>query len=131
MKKVAIISSILICALIAINGTQPAQIPQISVPDGSTLRTIKHDAFKRGEILKYKVHYGFVDAGEVVIEIKDENKLIGGRSTYHVVANGYSKGSFDWFYKVRDKYESYVDAESIAPWVFIRRVDEGGFKINQ
>ena len=130
MKRIAIIISVLVCAFIALNGKRPVESPQVSVNDGN-LRTIKHEAFKRGEILKYKVHYGFIDAGEAVVEIKDDNKQIGGRNTYHVVATGYSKGSFDWFFKVRDKYESYIDEETVAPWIFIRRVDEGGFKINQ
>lgn len=130
MKRVAIIVSIILCGIIALNGTQPKEAFVFDPADGG-LRVIKHEAFKRGEILKYKVHYGFVDAGEAVIEIKEENKLIGGRSTYHVVANGYSKGSFDWFFKVRDKYESYIDEQTMAPWLFIRRCDEGGYKINQ
>jgi hypothetical protein len=34
-------------------------------------------------------------------------------------------------FKVRDRYESYIDAEGVFPWMFIRRVNEGGFKINQ
>jgi len=32
---------------------------------------------------------------------------------------------------VRDKYESYIDEDAILPWLFIRRVNEGGYKINQ
>jgi hypothetical protein len=42
-----------------------------------------------------------------------------------------SRGAFDWFFKVRDRYETFIDAEAIVPWVFLRRVDEGGYKINQ
>src|SRR5690606_39107566 len=40
---------------------------------------------------------------------------------------GRTINSFDWFYKVRDKYESYVDREAIMPWAFARDVNEGGF----
>jgi len=131
MKRFIYISLVIMAGAIMVNGTLPSKAPQVPLGDGSKLRTIKHDAFKRGEVLKYRVHYGFIDAGEAIVEVKDENKLIGGRPTYHVVANGYSKGSFDWFFKVRDKYESYIDEETMAPWVFIRRCDEGGYKINQ
>lgn len=99
--------------------------------DESTLRTFSHSAFKRGEMLKYRMHYGWLDAGEVSIEVKDEAREIGGRKTYHVVGIGESKGTFDFFFKVRDRYESYIDEEALAPWIFIRRVSEGGYIINQ
>lgn len=98
---------------------------------GQQLRQVKNEAFKRGEMLKYRVHYGLMDAGEAIIEVKEENKQLNGRNTFHVVGSGYSKGAFDWFFKVRDRYESYVDESAVVPWVFIRRVDEGGYKINQ
>ena len=39
--------------------------------------------------------------------------------------------SFNWFFKVRDRYETYIDEEALLPWAFIRRVDEGGYIINQ
>ena len=102
-----------------------------STADETPLRTYKHQAFKRGEILKYRMHYGWLDAGIATIEVKDEEREIGGRKTYHVVGTGESKGTFDFFFRVRDKYESYIDAEALAPWIFIRRVNEGGYTINQ
>ena len=35
------------------------------------------------------------------------------------------------FFKVRDRYETFMDEEELVPLVFIRRVNEGGFIINQ
>jgi hypothetical protein len=101
-----------------------------------SLRTITNTAFKRGEVLRYKVYYdailtGKVTAGEAELEVKDENKLIANRSTYHIVGLGLTKGTFNLFYKVVDRYESYVDEEAMVPWIFIRRVNEGGYKISQ
>jgi hypothetical protein len=101
-----------------------------------TLRTITNDAFKRGEVLRYKAYYdailtGKVEAGEAELEVKDENKLIANRSTYHIVGLGLTKGTFNLFYKVIDRYESYIDEEAMVPWIFIRRVNEGGYKISQ
>jgi len=32
---------------------------------------------------------------------------------------------------VRDRYESVIDQQGMMPWLFIRRVNEGGYKINQ
>lgn len=97
----------------------------------STLRSQKNEAFKRGEKLTYRMHYGFINAGEVTMSVIDENKQVAGRNTLHVVGIGNTNGSFDWFFKVRDRYESYIDEDAIVPWLFIRRVSEGGYKIEQ
>ena len=35
--------------------------------------------------------------------------------------------SFDWFYKVRDRYETYVDVEGIFPWRFEQHIREGSY----
>lgn len=94
-------------------------------------RSVVNESFKRGEKLTYKIHYGFLDAVSATIEIKEENKKFGDRNTLHVVGIGNSKGSFDFFFKVRDRYESYIDEEALIPWFFGRRVDEGGYKMAQ
>ena len=91
----------------------------------------KERAFKRGEVLEYRVHYGWINAGEAVLEVTKENKQINGKSTYHMVGTGRSVGAFNWFFKVRDRYETFMDEEELVPLVFIRRVNEGGFIINQ
>src|SRR3974377_2411923 len=97
----------------------------------SVLRSQKNEAFKRGEKLKYRMHYGFINAGEVSIQVMDENKLIGGRKNFHLVGLGYTNSSFDWMFLIRDRYESYIDEDAIVPWLFIRRVNEGGYSIIQ
>lgn len=94
-------------------------------------RTIDNKAFKRGELLKYRIHYGIIEAAEATLEVKNETKSIGNRNCLHVVGLGNSKPAWDVFFKVRDRYETYIDEEAIVPWVFIRRVDEGGYIINQ
>src|ERR1700733_4023105 len=97
----------------------------------STLRTIRNEAFAPSEVLEYRVHYGFIDAGEARLEIMPQITTFANRKVYHVVGTGQTKGAFDWFFKVRDRYESYIDSQAIFPWYFVRRVDEGGYKINQ
>ncbi len=95
------------------------------------LRSIKNEAFKPGEKLTYKIHYGFIDAGEATLEVAREMKTFGGRACYRVTGSGKSVGAFDWFFKVRDTYESTIDTQAIIPWFFKRRVNEGGFIIKQ
>ena len=95
------------------------------------LPTNSNDAFKEGEILSYRLHYGAMDAGVILMEVKPEVMEVAGRKVYHVVGNGYTKGTFDWFFKVRDRYETFIDKDAMLPWMFVRRVYEGGVTINQ
>ena len=97
----------------------------------SSLRVVTQSAFKRGEEIHYRMHYGWMEAGEVVVALTNEQTFINGRKIYHSVSTGRTKGMVDFFYKVEDRYESYFDAEALAPWAFIRRVNEGGYIINQ
>lgn len=97
----------------------------------SDLPDQKNNAFTHGEILSYKLYYGFMDAAVATLEVKKDAKRIAGRDCYHIVGNGNSKGTFDFFFKVRDRYETYIDKDALLPWLFVRRCNEGGYLINQ
>ncbi len=92
---------------------------------------IKNTSFKEGERLVFKVYYNmgaiWVGAGYATFNTTLED--LNGRKVYHVVGDGKTMKSYEWFYKVRDKYETYIDVETMLPAKFIRNVDEGGFKI--
>ena len=121
------------CLFFSSDKTALYQIPEAPVVNGRVidLPSMTNDAFKTGESLSYRLHYGFMDAGVAVLEVMPEVKEIGGRKVYHIVGNGYSKGSFDWFFKVKDRYETYIDKDALVPWYFVRRCNEGGYIINQ
>jgi hypothetical protein len=95
------------------------------------LPAMPNTAFKEGEVLTYRLHYGIMDAGVAILEVKPNIMEVSGRKVYHVVGNGFSKGTFDWFFKVRDRYETFIDKDAMVPWMFVRRIDEGGFKASQ
>ncbi len=95
------------------------------------LRKIEGEAFKTGEMLRYRVHYGFIDAGEASLSINNTYDTLGGRLCYHIIGLGTSSSILDPFFKVRDRYESIIDKQALVPWLFIRRVDEGGYIINE
>ncbi|MBN4066076.1 DUF3108 domain-containing protein [Candidatus Amoebophilus asiaticus] len=102
-------------------------IPRLSAQD--TLRKVINEAFLEGEYLKYSIYYGWFDAGEAVMEVKKQNKTIKKRPCYHINAIGYSIGLFEWFFRVRDYYYTYLDKEALVPWEFYRDVYEGGYEI--
>ncbi len=105
--------------------------PSNSVKKSTNLPSVKYNSFKRGERLEYEVSYGWIDAGEAIIEITEEKKSIAGRDVIHIVGKGNSMGTFNWFFKVRDTYETYIDADGVFPWIFVRDIEEGGFKMKQ
>jgi hypothetical protein len=99
--------------------------------NGVTYPSVNNKAFQVGEKLRYRVTYGFMDAGEAIMEVKATNKKGNNRELMHMKGTGGTLGGFNAFYKVTDVYESYVDKKGLFPWYFVRRVDEGGHKINQ
>ena len=100
-------------------------------PDVSDFCGVRNTAFKNGEVVTMKVFYSalgaYVGAGEATFTTKIER--FNGRPAYHFIGEGKSYSFFDNFFKVRDRYESYVDTATLLPLKFIRNVDEGGHKI--
>jgi hypothetical protein len=97
----------------------------------NTLPKYVNKAYKRGELLTYNIHYGPIDAVTATIEVTQESQKYYGRPTMHIVGNAKSKGTFNFFFKVRDRYETYIDEESLLPMQFIRNIDEGGYRLKQ
>ncbi len=85
-----------------------------------------NNAFRKGEILTFDVKYGFVTAGVAKFEIPDIKK-ISGSDAYHVVFEVNTVPGFDMFYKVRDRYETYLDVEGLFPWRFEQHIREGKY----
>lgn len=93
--------------------------------------TTTNKAFQIGEKLRYRISYGFMDAGEAILEVNATDKRGADRELMHVKGIGRTLGGFNSFFKVTDVYESYIDKKSLFPWLFVRRVNEGGYKIAQ
>ena len=92
--------------------------------------TIKNNAFKADEEVRMKVFYStlgmYIGAGEATFTTSLER--FNGKQVYHLIGEGKTYPTFDNFFKVRDRYESYIDTASLLPYKFVRNVDEGGYK---
>ncbi|NNC46211.1 MAG: DUF3108 domain-containing protein [Winogradskyella sp.] len=87
--------------------------------------TQNDSAFQDGEWFKFEMSYsGFIKAGNATLEVKQ--KPYKGNQVYHVVGKGWTTGAIRWFFKVKDRYESYFDIETGLPYRSIRKIDEGG-----
>lgn len=91
---------------------------------------IRNFTTQAGEQLTYIVYYNvagiYVNAGNAVFTNTLEH--LNGKTVYHIVADGKTNPSYDWIYKVRDRYETYIDTTSMLPQKFIRNINEGGYK---
>nr|WP_238474540.1 DUF3108 domain-containing protein [Maribacter algarum] len=85
----------------------------------------KESAFEPGEWLKFRMHYGFLNASYATLQVKSDK--INGIPVYHVVGHGETSGFASIFFKVDDTYESYFDKEDGKPYKFVRNINEGGY----
>ncbi|MFA7287940.1 MAG: DUF3108 domain-containing protein [Melioribacteraceae bacterium] len=103
-----------------------ALLPLLISAQKTDFRTIENNAFKVGEKLTFEVKYGFVTAGIAEMAIPRMTKL-SGRDVYNITFTVNSVSGFDPLYKVRDRYETYLDKEGLFPWRFEQHIREGGF----
>jgi len=97
---------------------------------GNDFCQIRNTSFQAGESITLKVYYTvagiYVSAGEAVFT--SSLTQFNNKPVYHIVGDGKTYSFYDNFFKVRDKYESYVDTATLQPYKFIRNVNEGGYK---
>tara|TARA_R110001583_G_scaffold16631_3_gene68175 strand:- start:5234 stop:6058 length:825 start_codon:yes stop_codon:yes gene_type:complete len=87
-------------------------------------------AFKDGEWLKFRMSYSnFLNAGYSTIEVNEIQDK--GLKAFHIKGNGKSTGLVSLFFKVKDDYQTYMYKESLKPYRFIRKIDEGGYTKDQ
>lgn len=105
MKKILII----LFALYALPGISQEPVP----------------AYKPGEWLKFRIHYGFLNASYATLHLTSET--LNNVPVYHVVGEGKTTGFASIFFKVDDTYESYFGRKDGKPHRFVRKIDEGGY----
>ncbi len=89
----------------------------------------EESAFQSGEWFRFEMSYsGFLKAGNATLAVRDYEYK--GKPVYHVIGKGWTTGAIRWFFKVKDKYESFIDKTTGAPYKFIRNIDEGGHTKN-
>ena len=93
---------------------------------------VQNNAFEAGEKLTYKLTYnnllGEVYAGNATVEVKEG--AVGGNPGFQIIGTGETNNFFDFFYKVRDKFESEINASSLLPNSFIRSTREGNYRFD-
>ncbi len=84
--------------------------------------------FKVGETLTYKLKYGFFTAAEAKLRVLATDIKFDGKPTYHLMVEGSTSGSFDIFYKVRNRYDSYIDVDNYSPYFYTENIRENKYR---
>ena len=121
MKPIKSICTLCISVLFTFQETSP-------LPD--EFCGITNTAFTAGEQVTFHVYYAvagiYINAGTAIFT--NTLEMFNNKPVYHVAGEGKTNSSYDWLYKVRDKYESFIDTANLQPLKFIRNVNEGGYK---
>jgi len=97
---------------------------------GDEFCSIRNNSFQTAENITMIVFYNalglYINAGTANFTVSSER--LNNKPVYHLVGTGVTNSKYDFIFKVRDQYESYIDTTTLQPYKFIRNVDEGGYK---
>lgn len=86
--------------------------------------------FQAGEKISYHAYYNWgmiwIHAGDVQFTVNQ--KPFAGKQTYYFEVTGKSIPKYDWMYKVRDSFKSYVETDSFNALWAERNTSEGNYK---
>lgn len=87
----------------------------------------KEPIFQAGEVLSYKLKYGFITAAEATIKVMNSDLKFEDNETYKLVVDAKTSGTFDIFYKIRDHYDSYIDKTKLTPYFYQEDIKEASY----
>lgn len=118
----------LLLSLFPVKGDDSTSAGEMTAP----VCYVNNDVFQPGEQFSLKVYYNWsavwVGAGEIQFRVKEEE--LDGNPVYHMDIVGQTYDSYEWFYKVNDRYESYMDKQSLKSVKFARDIQENDFTLN-
>ncbi|MBS2098143.1 DUF3108 domain-containing protein [Carboxylicivirga linearis] len=120
-RFIILFSALITCATIWAD--EPEKNDTIFIPP---YPLTSHQAYQDGELLAYTLDYGFVTGGKAYLSVNDT--VINGTKTHHIIGRGETVGLADVLYKIRDRYESFIDVETQWPVKAVRSIREGRYK---
>ena len=120
------------CLLVTMAFTFPtshriANINKPTMAENLSTCYIENTTFQPGEEITYKLFYNlgilWLSAGEVTFKVNDLGEQ------FKLTALGKTYKSYEWFYKVRDYYETHVNKETLLPNYSLRDINEGKYRL--
>ncbi len=82
--------------------------------------------YQPGEKLLYDIHFAFVSAGNAYLTVTEDT--FRNKKVWRIRLVGQTTGLADVIYRVRDRYECYMDPETGFPLFAIRDIHEGNYR---
>jgi hypothetical protein len=92
---------------------------------------IDKNVFGPSEKLEFRVHYGFINAGEATIETYPQMYKVNDKVCYKGSVSGRTSGPFDLALNIRDTWVSYFDSSNCIPQKFYRDIEEGKYRLKE
>lgn len=83
--------------------------------------------WKIGEYFEFSIDWNGLNGGYSLMQVQNLTR-VDGRRAYRIVMKAESNSFVSKFYKVRDRAESFIDAESLHSRRFVKRLREGGYE---
>eukprot|EP01132_Coremiostelium_polycephalum_P000186 gene186-247_t len=120
----------LLCTCVFLLAFINLQAREIIFFDELAASPIKH-GLTLGEKLTYQVHFGMLQAGEVVMQIDKKLHTVNQRPCYHLDVYGESKGALYLLLKIKNHFGSYLDTVRWVPQEAYRFVQERAYRKNE
>jgi len=109
-------------------GTQQEQVSFGARPD--EFCGTRNVAFQNGEVLSFNIYYSiigiYVNAANATFHVNQER--LNNKPVYHIVGQGQTTSSVSWVAKVNDRFETFMDAETLQPYKYVRDIHESSYK---
>ena len=85
-------------------------------------------AFQAGEQITYKLKYGIFTAAEAVIKVENSPVKFDNHPALHIYADARTAGTFNLLFKVRNKYETFIDPQTLMPYYYSEQRQESKYR---
>lgn len=107
-KRLPFVALLFLCSLFVLADNRDSEAASKIMP------------FQQGEKMIYRAKWGFIPAGEAVIEILPV-ETVGGVKAWHFVMTTTTNSQLDLFYKVRERHDSYMDTQLTRSLLYKKR----------
>ena len=121
------------CAILALAlpsiGAETASRDTVDLSQYMTARSAKAAKvpWKIGEYFQFSIDWSGLNGGNALMQVQNMQTVDGHRA-WRIVTKAESNSFVSKFYKVRDRAESYIDAESLFTRRFEKHLREGSYR---
>jgi hypothetical protein len=128
MRSIARAGAILALALVSM-GADPAPVDTVDLSQYMTARTarVAKVPWKIGEYFQFSIDWSGLNGGNALMQVQNMQTVDGHRA-WRIVTKAESNSFVSKFYKVRDRAESFIDADSLYTRRFEKHLREGSYK---